>query len=754
MSSRPSRPSPTERIGQGAKRLEDDRLVRGIGSYTADLAGVDTLHCAFVRSPIAHGTLREIDTQTAADHPGVVAVYTGGDLDIADIPATLGFGKAAEYMSRQVLVTDRVRHVGECLALVVATSARAALDATELVWPDLDELPAVTDPARALDADAPRLFDGGDNTVYRTLLAEGPEPGVEPEVSVTVEVESNRLAPIAVETNGIVAEPVGDGLRMWVGHQAPHRFRNEVAMILGLDVTEVRVTVPDVGGAFGMKGRLYPEYLAVAAASLRLGRRLSWIQTRREHFASGTHGRGMRHTVTLDGDREGRIRRARIRIVGDMGAYPHNGSAVPMFARLVAGGMYDIPRMEIETVAVATNLAPTGAYRGAGRPEAALAIERAIDAFARAAQLDPVDVRMTNLIGSLPHMTPTGALYDSGDYAAAIRRAVELLHIDEVRKEQAARREAGEDPVGVGLGSFVERAGGAIDAGEYARVEIDGGEVVVRTGSVDTGQGHATVWGQVARQVFGDLPVRVVSKDTDEVADGVGSFASRSAQAGGSAVQRMAQAVLDQARKRAGERLEVAVEDLVYADGIFSVAGVPGAEVSLFALADGGLADEEMYIPHAQTFPYGAHGAVVEVSLATGEVRIRRLVAVDDCGTVLNPMIVEGQIDGSLAQGVGQALFEEVRYDDTGQPLTASLMDYMLPRAGDVPAAITDRIESPAPSNPLGAKGTGEAGCIGAPAAILNAVLDALAPYGVTDLQLPLRPEKVWTAIHRAAGAA
>jgi len=345
----------------------------------------------------------------------------------------------------------------------------------------------------------------------------------------------------------------------------------------------------------------------------------------------------------------------------------------------------------------------------------------------------------------------TGAEYDSGDYAWAIRRAAELLDLPSVRAEQAARLERGDDPIGVGMGAFIERAGGAANAGEFAKVEVLDGVIVVRTGSIDMGQGHETVWAQVTRSVFGDLPVKVISKDTAEVTDGVGSFGSRSAQVGASAVLRMSTSVLDEARRRASDRLEAAAEDLRYEDGSFTVAGVPDVEVSLFDLVGDGLTDEEMFFPGAQTFPYGAHAAVVEVSLETGEVRILKLIAVDDCGIVLNPMIVEGQIDGSLTQGLGQALLEEVRYDTGGQPLTASLMDYLVPRAGDFPAAITDRLQTPAPSNPLGAKGTGEAGCIGAPVAVLNAALDALAPYGVDELQMPLRPEQVWGRIQAAS---
>ncbi|MDH4117797.1 MAG: xanthine dehydrogenase family protein molybdopterin-binding subunit [Acidimicrobiia bacterium] len=735
-------------IGESHKRVEDRRLVTGQGAYTADLADSATVHCWFVRSPVAHGMLRGVDTEAAADAPGVLAVFTAADFDLEDVPAVLFWGKAEEYMKRPLIVRDRIRHVGEPLAIVVAETARQAEDAAELVWPDIDELDPVVDPETA--ATAAPLFDGGSNVVMTMNTASGPEPVTEPEVSATVTVVSSKLAPVAIETNGAVAEPAGNGVRAWIGHQAPHRLKKELALLLKLDPGQVRVTVPDVGGGFGMKGRFFPEYALVAATALKMERKVSWVQTRREHFATGTHGRGMRHRVTLEGTRDGRIQRAVIDLLGDVGAYPHNGSQIPIFTRLVAAGLYDIPRMEIDVTVVVTNTAPVGSYRGAGRPEAALAIERAIDAFAREAGLDAFEVRRINLITDLPFKTPTGALYDSGDYRAAIDRAAELLDLPAIRREQEERRRDGRNPIGVGLGAFVERAGGAVDSGEYAKVEVIDGTVVVRTGSVDTGQGHHTVWEQVARSVFGDLPVTLISKDTAEVADGVGTYASRSAQVGASAVQRVAGTVLDEAKRRASQRLEVAEEDIRYDSGVFTVAGVPDTGVSIFDLVGDGLEDEEMFVPGAQTFPYGAHGAVVEVCMETGEVKLLKLVAVDDCGTVLNPMIVEGQVDGSLAQGLGQAFFEEVQYDSTGQPLTASMMDYPVPHAPDFPVAVSDRFETPAPSNPLGAKGTGEAGCIGAPAAVLNAAIDALWPHGVRELQIPLRPERVWRAIQQA----
>jgi carbon-monoxide dehydrogenase large subunit len=458
------------------------------------------------------------------------------------------------------------------------------------------------------------------------------------------------------------------------------------------------------------------------------------------------------------GKQNGRIQRAEIDILADVGAYPHNGTGIPNFSRLVALGLYDIENVSVKTTAVVTNTAPTGSYRGAGRPEAAYAIERAVDAFARAANLDPVEVRLANFIPSqaLPHRTPTGALYDSGDYAAALRMAVDLVGLDRLRQEQRERRADGRNPIGVGFGAFVERAGGAVDGGEYGRIEVDrAGAITLRTGSASSGQGHETAWAQLAADALGVSPeaVRYVAGDTDEVAQGTGTFASRSAQVGGAAIWRSAHVVREKAIELVADHLESAPTDVLISKGIFSIAGVPGTEMNWSQVAEAAdergvdLTAEEWFVPGAQTFPYGVHVAVVEVDLETGEVDLLRMVAVDDCGNVLNPMIVEGQLHGSLMQGIGQALYEGVQYSEQGQLLTSTLVDYAIPRASDAPPITSQRLVHPAPSNPLGVKGTGEAGCIGAPPAIVNAVLDALASYGVSDIEMPLRPATVWAAL-------
>lgn len=744
-------------------RLEDQRLITGSGRYVADLAPADTVHLAFVRSTEAHAHITGIDT-SSADSPEILGVFTSADLGLEDIPGDSIAVSAPEF-PRPHLASERVRYVGEPVAVVAATSMAAAVDGAELVWVDYEPLPAVVDPTDSLKDEVILHEGAGTNVVHRSEVTVG-EPEDAYEVVAEVEVTNQRLAPNSIEPLAILCVPEAeDRLTVYVSHQRPHGVKARLSQLLPIDPDMLRVVVPDVGGAFGMKGMTYPEYTVTAAIALRLERPVLWAERRREHLSGGTHGRGSMQKVRLMGTSAGRVQRVEIDAVADVGAYPHNGSAIPIFTRFVATGLYDIASVSLTTTAVVTNAAPTGSYRGAGRPEGAYAIERSIDAFARQAGLDPVEVRLTNYIpsDSLPYHTATGAIYDSGDYAAALRRAIELVDLTTLREEQRERLSTGRDPIGVGFGTFIERAGGAVDAGEYGRVEVDSeGKVTVRTGSASSGQGHETAWAQVAAAALGVTPdsIEFVANDTDRVARGTGTFASRSAQIGASAIWRTAHVVRQRAIELTADLLEASPADVALADGMFSIVGVPGTEMGWAEVAaaaqDRGvdLSDEEWFVPGAQTFPYGAHVAIVEVVLDTGEVRLERLVAVDDCGNVLNPMIVEGQVHGSLMQGIGQALYEGIQYSDQGQLLTSTLMDYALPRAGDAPPITSARLVHPAPSNPLGAKGTGEAGCIGAPPAIVNAVLDALAPYGVTDLQMPLRPATVWAALQKAKSQA
>ena len=744
-------------------RREDRRLVTGAGRYVADLVPADAVHLAFVRSPEAHAEIIGIDTSTAVNAPGVVGVFTAADLALADIPGD-SIALQSPNFPRPHLAGDKVRYVGEAVAVVAAESVVAAADAADLVWVDYETLPAVATTEAALD-DTVILHDqAGSNIVDHWELG-SPDPEQNDDLVVDIEVHNQRLAPTSIEPLAVLVVPgEDDHLTVYISHQRPHGFKARLARLLPLDAEKLRVVVPDVGGAFGMKGMTYPEYTVTAAIAQRLGRPVAWTERRREHLSGGTHGRGSSHRVRLAGTRDGRIRRAEIHMTADVGAYPHNGTGIPSFSRLVALGLYDIPDVWVTTTAVVTNRAPTGSYRGAGRPEAAYAIERAIDAFARAAGLDPIEVRFKNFIpsGALPFRTPTGALYDSGNYAEALRRAIELVGLDQVRAEQADRRKRGDDPIGIEFGSFVERAGGAVDTGEYGKVEVDdSGAITLRTGSTSAGQGHETAWAQVAGAALGVNAEEVVyvAGDTAAVARGTGTAASRSTQIGASAIWRTAHVVRQRALQVAADLLEAATDDVVLADGLFSVTGSPGSGIGWPEVASAArergieLAAEEWYVPGAQTFPYGVHVAIVEVVRETGEVRLHKMVAVDDCGNVLNPMMVEGQLHGSLMQGIGQALYEGIQYSEDGQLLTATLMDYSLPHAPDAPPIVSERLVHPAPSNSLGAKGAGEAGCIGAPPAIVNAALDALAPYGVTHLDMPLHPSTVWSALNEASAA-
>ncbi len=733
------------------RRFEDERLVTGRGRFVADLAPPDALVAWFVRSPFASGKIVGLDVTTAAAMPGVVAVYTVDDLGLPDQPAPVPGGAPA--MGRPMLARDRVTFVGEAVAVVVAESAPLAEDAAAMVFVEVEPGEPVISVEDSIRDEALVHPEAGSNIVFREHTGSGPElpDGL---VEVTVTVDHPRLAPAPIEALAALATPVAGGIHLEVGVQSPHQLQREVAELLGLPAAKVRITTADVGGAFGMK-RFYPEYAVVAKSALMLERPVLWVQSRRENFLGGSHGRGQRHEVTLSASADGRIHGARFRLLADTGAYPHRGVMVPMFSRLVATGLYEIPRVEFEIIATVTNLPPTGPYRGAGRPEAALAIERAIDAVARELELDPADVRRRNFVSALPHETPTGARLDSGDYRAALERALDVARYTDVRAEQEERRRRGDTPIGIGIGAFVERTGGQPDSWEFGEVQIAAdGTIVARTGSTSAGQGHETVWRRIAAEVFDVAPSRVefVAGDTELVGDSVGSFASRSAQVGGSAIWRCAERVRLTAAELVAEMLEAAPADIRVAGGAFHVAGSSDPHVTLAEVGAAAAArqidlrSEERYSPGTQTFPYGVHVAVVEVDIETGLVTPRSLVTVDDVGIVLDEMLVGGQLHGSIMQGLGAALLEQMHYAEDGQPRSATFVDYLVPTAMQLPPLTADHLSHPAPSNPLGAKGAGEGGCIGIPPAILNATIDALAPWGVRDLQIPLTPARVWEA--------
>ncbi len=741
------------------RRSEDVRLVTGAGRY-ADDAPVrpDALHAVFVRSPLAHARLLAIDVSAAAAAPGVVAVHTAASLEL---PPRRGFEAIDGAFARPELARDRVRFVGEPVAVVVAASPAAAEDAAELVRVDYDELPAVADPGAALADGAPVLFEAVGSNVCHEMRARGDGGALDgADVTVRLGFRSQRLAPVPLETNAIVAEPdqATGGLTIWASCQGVFAVRAAVSRSLDVAPDHVRVIAADVGGGFGPKFAVYPEQVVVAALALRLGRQVRWVETRSENLVNMYHGRAQTQELELGARRDGTLVGLRLRILQDAGAYPMISAWLPNLTTMMMSGVYQVPRLDARATSVVTNTTPLSAYRGAGRPEAASLLERAMDVLARELGLDPADVRRRNFIprDAFPLTTTAGAAYDSGDYAAALDRALSVAGYEELRREQAERRARGDRRLlGIGLSTYVEVTGAVLQ--EYGAVRLSpDGRVTVLAGTTASGQGHETTFAQLAAERF-QVPmdrVSVIHSDTAAVARGFGTVGSRSMQIGGSAVHEACLEVIEAARRLAAERLEVDEPDLEVGDGGLRVRGVPTSRVAWSELAEragpDGLSSEIDFSQASSTFPFGAHVAVVEVDVETGDVRHLRHVAVDDCGRILNPLLVQGQQHGGVAQGAAQALYEEVVHDPDGSPRTTSLIDYAMPTANELPAVVTDSTVTPTPLNPLGVKGIGESGTIGAGPAVHNAVLDALAPFGIVHLDMPLTPEKVWRAIRAA----
>jgi carbon-monoxide dehydrogenase large subunit len=693
------------------------------------------LHAFVVRSPVAHGVITSLDVSAARVVPGVAGVFTADDMrDVGPLPGPQGLdGLAGLELPLLRTAGDRVRWAGEPVALVVAETAALAADAAELVSVDYDVLPAVTSPEAAAAAGAPALYEGG-NVCFRERLTGGDAAAVFAAAAhrVRQRMVSQRVAPVALEPRGVLAQITDGRLDVRISTQRPHEVQGWLAGMFGLAAARIRVVTGDIGGGFGAKGPLYPDQVAVIAAARLLGRPVKWIEERGESFLATTHGRDQVADLEMAVTADGRITAIRGTVQAGLGAYltPNAPSSVLNRMGPLLGQCYAIDAIDVELVGVLTNATPVGPYRGAGRPEATYFTERLVDLAAVAAGLDPAEVRRRNFIPaeSFPFRTRTGLTYDSGDYHAALDRALPAYR--QLRRDQAAARAAGA-VAGVGICCFVE-PGGIMpgDPPDQATVTVEpSGAVTVAVGTSGHGQGHQTVFGQLAAEILG-VPfadVTVVFGDTDLAPFGYGTFGSRSTVAGGTAVLRACEAVLARARR---------VD-----------APVPLAEA---ARRLGGLKATGSADVGGVTYAFGCYVCAVSIDPDTGRVRIDRVIAVDDCGRVLNPLLVEGQVHGGVAQGVGQALFEAVQYDEDGQPLTASLMDYAVPSAAQVPPVESYRLETPSPVNPLGVKGMGESGTIGVTPAVVNAVMDALAPYGVRHLDMPLTPEKVWTAIQRS----
>ncbi len=743
--------------GQWSGRREDARLMAGSGCYVSDIHAADCVELAFVRSYSPHARVIEIDVAPALGSPGVVAAYSAAELPhLPPVPVSHGNEGPSKGRDRPSLPSDTVRFTGEAVAVVAASDRYSAEDAADRVWVDLDPLQPVTDPREAVKDSSPKLYPPLSNLALDVHMGSDVSEQIATAPVVVRRADWNRrLSHSPMEGRAILVVPEGDHMTIWVSHQAPHRLKAALVAGFGDRVPRgFRVRTPDVGGAFGQKSHTYPEYMVAVEVALALGRPVRWIEDRRESLIAAAHGRDQYQRISLASDLEGNLLAAEFEIIGDLGAYTQTGSYVPLFTGAVISGPYAIPAISAKLKGVVTNKAPTCPYRGAGRPEAAYLIERAMDDLAARLSMDPAELRFRNFVpaSGFPYRTATGITYDSGNYSETLRVALSLVDYEAAKAERAARRSGDGLPLGIGICTFVEFSGGADPSPEYGAIEVgwDGG-IVVRSGSAATGQGHETVFSQLVASVLGVDPSRVtvLQKDTDEVPKGVGSFASRSMQVGGSALYEAASDLLQTAYVRAADLLGVS-EGLVYDAGVFADPGT-GKQITIDQVAEkaGPLSSEVMY-SSPRAFPSGSYVAVVEVDPETGQAEIVRLAAVDDSGTILNPWLVHGQTEGSVAQGVGQALYEEFVYDDEGQPLTSTFMDYLLPTASELPELRLAAVESPNPNSPIGAKGAGEAGTSGTPPAVINAIVDALRPLGVTDMEMPASPNQVWSAISRA----
>ena len=748
-------------LGNAVPRVEDPALVRGRGTYVDNMRPEGVLHAVFVRTPLAHAEITSIDASAAADAPGVVAVFTAEDLGLEP---GFPFFPTNPACARPPLATDRVRFTGEAVAVVLAQSREQAVDAAELVDVDYEPLDAVIDMESALEGGAPLQFaDVAGNVAHGVRAAdEGVLDGAAH--VVRARIENQRLAVAPIEGNALLVSPGGPDedfdLTLHIATQMPHAARRLVAKALSLDGDRVRVVAPDVGGAFGGKAGLPAEHTVVAAAALKLGRQVTWAETRSEAMLS-MHGRGQVQYVELGLSEDGVITGLRCRVVGDCGAYAGFGGFLATGpTQMMATGVYDVPAAEYSAIAALTNTAPVGAFRGAGRPEAAAMIERVMDLAADELGLDPAEIRRRNLPSpsAFPYTTAVGTTYDTGDYAKALDEVLRLADYDGLLAEQADRRERGDvRALGIGLALYVEVTGGG--GGEFGSVDVAAdGTITVRAGTSAHGQGHATSFSMLVADKLG-VPLESITfeqSDTAIVPRGEGTGGSRSLQLGGSAVDGAADAVLVKAREVAASLLEANPDDLEVEDGRFSVAGAPGASVGWAEVAaEAAERGEELradhdFKPSGSTFPFGAHLAVVEVDTETGLVVPRMHYAVDDCGRIVNPLIVKGQQMGGVAQGVAQALWEEFRYDQDGNPITSTFADYLMPSAYDVPPVTLANTVTETPVNPLGAKGIGESATVGSTPAVQNAVVDALSHLGVRHLDIPLGPARVVAAVNAA----
>ena len=773
-------------IGTSIKRREDPRLITGQATYVDDIKIPGMLYMAVLRSPYGHARINSINTEAARNHPGVKAVYTAADLKgaVGNVAIAVPLGEIANGMGvHGPLAEGKVRFYGDPVAVVIAEDRYVARDARDLIEVDYEPLPAIVDVEKAMQPGAPLLYEEfGTNVafsmtpptddidkVFEQTKADGG-------IVVKQRMVNQRLAPNSIETRGVVAEyrKANKSLTVWSSSQIPHLLRNILAALVGLPQHQVRVIVPEVGGGFGCKLNIYPEEMVAAFATMKLGYAVKWIEDRSENLAVTIHGRDQVDYVEVAATKEGKITGLKVHGISDLGSYCQIFTDVIMiaFGFPVACGAYDIPAIYLSADIVFTNKAPTDAYRGAGRPEATYIAERAIDLVARELGKDPAEVRRLNFIqpDQFPYKSAAGAVYDSGNYEPALDKALAMADYQNLRSEQARLRSNGNGKLmGVGLSSYIEICGfgpkGTAPVGLYesARMRVEqSGTVMVYTGSSPHGQGEETTFTQIVAEEF-SIPadqVMIMHGDTDSTPEGRGTYGSRTTAVGGSAVFTAAQRLKEKMKHIASHMLEASASDVTLEDGKFSVAGSPQkavtfAEVAatanlsntLHASIEPGLETTVFWEPEACTFPFGTHVCVVEIDKETGNAEIKRYVAVDDCGRQINPMIVEGQVHGGIAQGVGQAMVEGVIYGEDGQLLTSTLMDYAMPFASELPNFELDSTVTLTTVNPLGVKGVGEAGTIGSTPAVANAIADAL---GVAHVDMPFTSEKLWKLIHQS----
>jgi aerobic carbon-monoxide dehydrogenase large subunit len=773
----------TKYIGQPVERKEDAKLLTGQSRFVDDLTLPGMVWAALVRSPYAHARITNVDVSKALEADGVVAAFSGADLAEdwkATLPCVWLVTEDTKQPFHRPLATDKVRHQGDGVAVVLAESRALAKDAAELVEVEYEPLDPVIDPEAALADGAPLVHEEfGTNHCYTWTLKTDNADGVFADAPVTVKerYRQQRLVPNAMEPRGVLAQhlPAQDEYTLWSATQIPHIARFWLSLTCGIPETKLRVIAPDVGGGFGSKLNVYAEEALALALARRVGRPVKWIEERSEAYLATIHGRDHWQEIELAADEDGKIRGVRVRLTVGLGAYLQLVTAgTPILGAWVYGGAYDVEAYDFECVGTFTTATPTDAYRGAGRPEATYAVERAVDALARKLEMDPVELRRKNFITEFPKDIASGLTIDSGDFHGALDRALELLDYEGFRHEQAKRRERGDaKELGIGFSTYTEMCGLAPSrilgsllyaAGGWDAATIrclPTGTVQAFIGTSPHGQGHVTTFSQIVADRLG-YPienVEVVHGDTSIMQLGLDTYGSRSLAVGGIALYNAAEKIIGKARTIAAHKLEVAEDDLRYDGGTFTVAGtdrtmtVQDAALHAFTahdLPDGlepGLETTAVYDPPNFSWPGGAHVAVVEVDTETGSVDLRRYVAVDEVGTVVNPMIVDGMVHGGVAQGIGQALFEEAVFDEDGNLVTGSMVSYIVPSAAELIDIETDRVEAPSPTNPLGVKGVGETGTIASTPAVVNAIVDALSPYGVTDVEMPAKPERVWRAI-------